>query len=125
MQHSEGFLKLAEDARRRIHEITVQEAREKLLPSGDSNVRLIDVREDHEWTQGHAARAQHIGRGIIERDIENLVPDKHTELILYCGGGYRSALACDNLQRMGYTNAHSMAGGWKAWQAAALPIESE
>ncbi len=124
MQHSEGFLKLAEDARRRIHEITVHEAREKLASSGET-ARLIDVREDHEWTQGHAAGAEHLGRGIIERDIEKLVPDKHTELILYCGGGYRSALACDNLQRMGYTNVHSMAGGWKAWQAAALPVEGE
>jgi len=125
MQHSEGFLKLAEDARRRIHEITVHEAREKLLSSGDSDVRLIDVREDHEWTQGHAAGAQHLGRGIIERDIENLVPDKNAQLILYCGGGYRSALACDNLQRMGYINVHSMAGGWKAWKAAELPVEGE
>ncbi len=123
MQHSEGFLKLAEDARRRIHEISVHEAHEKLASSGDSNVRLIDVREDHEWTQGHAAGAEHMGRGIIERDIENLVSDKHTELILYCGGGYRSALACDNLQRMGYTNVHSMAGGWKAWKEAELPTE--
>lgn len=124
MQHSEGFLKLAEDARRRIHEITVQEAREKLGSSGEA-ARMIDVREDHEWEQGHAAGEEHIGRGIIERDIENLVPDKHTELILYCGGGYRSALACDNLQRMGYTNVHSMAGGWKAWKAAEMPVEGE
>ena len=124
MQHSEGFLKLAEDARRRIHEITVHEAREKLF-SSDETARLIDVREDHEWTQGHAAGAQHLGRGIIERDIENLVPDKHTELILYCGGGYRSALACDNLQRMGYTNVHSMADGWKAWKGAELPVEGD
>ncbi len=79
-------------------------------------------------TNGHKATPQVqiiMGRGIIERDIENLVPDKHTELILYCGGGYRSALACDNLQRMGYTNVHSIAGGWKAWKAAELPVESE
>lgn len=125
MQHSEGFLNLVEDARRRIHEISAREAHEKLALNAASNARLIDVREDHEWTQGHAAGAEHIGRGIIERDIETLVPDKNAELILYCGGGYRSALACDNLQRMGYTNIHSMAGGWKAWQAAEFQIEYE
>ncbi len=123
MQHSAGFLKLAEDARSRIHEISVEETHAKLNAHGNNGVHLIDVREDNEWAQGHARGAQHLGRGIIERDIEGLVPDKNTELILYCGGGYRSALACDNLQRMGYTNVHSMTGGWKAWQAAELPIE--
>jgi rhodanese-related sulfurtransferase len=83
------------------------------------------VREDHEWQAGHAAGAAHIGRGIIERDIEHSIPDKQTELILYCGGGYRSALACDNLQRMGYTNLYSMDGGWKAWKESGQPIEGE
>src|SRR5918912_2194956 len=85
--------------------------------------RLLDVREDNEWQRGHAAGAEHLGRGIIERDIEQRVPDHGAELILYCGGGYRSALAADNLQRMGYTNVYSMAGGWKAWQDAGAPIE--
>jgi len=78
--------------------------------------RLIDVREDTEWQAAHAAGAVHLGKGIIERDIEGKVPDKTTELILYCGGGYRSALAADVLQRMGYSNVFSMAGGWKAWK---------
>ncbi len=120
MQHSEGFLKLAEEARRRVREISPKNAREKQLSTG---TRLIDVREDHEWMEGHAAGAEHLGRGIIERDIEKTISHKATEVILYCGGGYRSALACDNLQRMGYTNVLSVAGGWKAWKAAGLPIE--
>ncbi len=123
MEHSPGFLKLAEDAKARIREVTVAEARERLASGGD--VRLIDVREDNEWEAGHAAGAAHLGRGIIERDIEKEVPDKGAELILYCGGGYRSALAADNLQRMGYTNVHSMAGGWTAWQEAGAPTEVE
>ena len=87
--------------------------------------RLIDVREDDEWRAGHAQGAEHMGRGIIERDIEQKAPDKEAELILYCGGGYRSALAADNLQRMGYTNVYSLAGGWKAWQDAGAPTEDE
>ena len=126
MDHSEGFLKLAEDARSRVHEISPHEADERMRSSsngGAAAIRLIDVREDHEWNDGHAAGAEHLGRGIIERDIERTVPDKTTEIILYCGGGYRSALAADNLQRIGYTNVHSMADGWKAWKAAELPME--
>jgi rhodanese-related sulfurtransferase len=123
MKHSEGFLKLVDDARGRIREVSVEDARARL--STDETVRLIDVREDHEWEAGHAHGAQHMGRGIIERDIEQLVPDKGAELILYCGGGYRSALAADNLQRMGYTNVYSMAGGWKAWKEAGAPVETE
>ena len=123
MQHTEGFLRLVADARTRVREINVEQARARLA-SGDP-VHLLDVREDHEWQHGHAARARHLSRGILERDIERQFPDKHTELILYCGGGYRSALACDNLQRMGYTNVHSMAGGWKAWKESGAPIESE
>jgi len=83
------------------------------------------VREDNEWGRGHARRAEHMGRGVIERDIEGAAPDHAAELILYCGGGYRSALAADNLQRMGYTNVHSLAGGWKAWQEAGAPVEGE
>jgi len=121
MKHSAGFLKIVEDAKSRVREVTIEEARQRLA-SGDV-VRLIDVREDNEWQAGHAAGAEHLGKGIIERDIETIVPDKESELILYCGGGYRSALATDMLQRMGYTNVYSLAGGWKAWKEAELPIE--
>jgi rhodanese-related sulfurtransferase len=121
MKHSEGFLKLVADAKTRIREVTVEETRRRL--DANTGARLIDVREDHEWQAAHASGAQHFGRGIIERDIESEVPDKDTELILYCGGGYRSALAADNLQRMGYTNVYSMAGGWKAWQDAGASVE--
>ncbi|HEV8426388.1 MAG TPA: rhodanese-like domain-containing protein [Pyrinomonadaceae bacterium] len=87
--------------------------------------KLIDVREDNEWQAAHASGATHLGKGIIERDIETAVPEKNTELILYCGGGYRSALASDALQKMGYTNVFSMAGGWKAWQEAGGEITKE
>jgi len=123
MKHSEGFLKLVNDAKSRIREITVAETRERM--AADNGVRLIDVREDHEWNAAHAAGAKHLSKGIIERDIELAVPDKSTEVILYCGGGFRSALSADVLQQMGYTNVYSMAGGWKAWQDAGAPIESE
>lgn len=122
MKHSEGFLKLVNDAKSRIREVTVAETRERLAT--DNGVRLIDVREDHEWNAAHAAGAEHLSKGIIERDIELAVPDKATEVILYCGGGFRSALASDVLQQMGYTNVYSMAGGWKAWQNSDSPIES-
>ena len=121
MEHSEGFLKLAEEARRRIREVSVEETLERL--EEDADVRLIDVREDHEWEAGHAAGAEHLGKGIIERDIERLIPDQSTEIILYCGGGYRSALAAEVLQRMGYYDVSSMAGGWKAWKEAGAPVE--
>jgi len=123
MEHSEGFLKLAEEAKRRIREISVEETMER-MNSGDE-VHLIDVREDNEWQKGHARGALHLGKGIIERDIEREVPDKGTELILYCGGGYRSALAADSLQRMGYYDVSSMAGGWRAWKEAGAPTEGE
>jgi rhodanese-related sulfurtransferase len=123
MEHSEGFLKLVEEARKRIHEISVEATLERL--SSGEGARLIDVREDHEWEAGHAKAAEHMGRGIIERDIEKTIPDKGTELILYCGGGYRSALATEVLQRMGYYDVSSMAGGWKAWKEASAPIEGD
>lgn len=123
MKHSEGFLKLVNDARSRIREVSVEEARDRL--SANESARLIDVREDNEWQAAHAAGAEHLGKGIIERDIETAVPDKGTELILYCGGGYRSALAADALQKMGYTNVCSMAGGWKAWKESSAPIEGQ
>jgi rhodanese-related sulfurtransferase len=121
MKHSEGFLKVVDDAKSRIREVTVAETQGRMKQ--DADVKLIDVREDHEWEAAHAAGAMHLGKGIIERDIENTVPDKSTEMILYCGGGYRSALAADVLQRMGYTNVFSMAGGWKAWKEAGAQVE--
>jgi rhodanese-related sulfurtransferase len=121
MKHSEGFLKLVNDAKSRIREVTVAETQERL--AAERGVRLIDVREDHEWDTAHAAGAEHFGKGIIERDIETAAPDKATELILYCGGGYRSALVADVLQQMGYTNVYSMAGGWKAWKDSGSPVE--
>ena len=123
MKHSEGFLTIVNDAKSRIREVTVAETRKRLAQN--AGVKLIDVREDHEWEAGHAAGATHLGKGIIERDIETTVPDKNTEMILYCGGGYRSALAADALQRMGYTNVYSMAGGWKAWKEAGAEIVSQ
>ena len=122
MKHSEGFLKIVNDAKSRIKEVTVAETRERLADNPAS--KLIDVREDNEWDAAHAAGAIHLGKGIIERDIETTVPDKSAELILYCGGGYRSALAADVLQNMGYTNVFSMAGGWKAWKESGAPVES-
>ena len=115
MDHSPGFLKLAEDARSRVREVSVEEAHRKVE---QGRAKLIDVREESEWAAGHAPGAQHLGRGILERDIEKRIPEKDAEIILYCGGGYRSALSADALQRMGYTNVASMAGGWRAWQEA-------
>ena len=123
MEHSEGFLKLVEEAKKRIHEISVESTLERMA-SGEG-VRLIDVREDHEWEAGRAEGAEHFSKGIIERDIEKAVPEKGTELILYCGGGYRSALAAETLQRMGYYDVSSMAGGWKAWKEAGGAITGE
>jgi rhodanese-related sulfurtransferase len=123
MKHSEGFLKLVDEAKSRVREVSVADTRARL--AADQKVQLIDVREDNEWLAGHAAGAKHLGKGIIERDIENEVPDKSTELILYCGGGYRSALVADVLQRMGYTNAWSMAGGWKAWKNSGAPVAAD
>src|SRR5262245_38704017 len=123
MKHSEGFLNLVNDAKSRIREVTVAETQQRMRENKD--VKVIDVREDNEWDAAHAAGAIHLGKGIIERDIEVTAPDKNTELILYCGGGYRSALAADVLQQMGYTNVFSMAGGWKAWNEAGAAVETE
>jgi rhodanese-related sulfurtransferase len=119
MQHSQEFLDVVNDARSRVRETDVDGAR-KMMESGAA---LIDVREDNEWDAGHAAGARHMGRGIIERDIVAEFPDKGTELVLYCGGGFRSALAADMLQKMGYTNVWSMDGGWKAWKDSGAPTE--
>ena len=121
MKHTEAFEKICEDARSRVREISAAEVKQKLEVGDEFN--FIDVREDNEWAQDHAAGAAHLGRGIIERDIEKVVPDKSAEVVLYCGGGYRSALAADNLQKMGYTNVLSMAGGIKAWREAGYPME--
>ena len=121
MKHSAAFEQLCADARSRVREVTVEEVKRR-LDAGEP-FRFIDVREDHEWGQDHAAGAAHLGRGVIERDIEQAVPDKGAEVVLYCGGGYRSALAADNLQKMGYTNVLSMAGGIKAWKEAGYPME--
>jgi rhodanese-related sulfurtransferase len=122
MEHSEGFLNLVNDAKTRVREVTVAETQQRM--SENKEVKLIDVREDNEWNEAHVAGAIHLGKGIIERDIEKTVPDKDAELILYCGGGYRSALATDSLQKMGYTNVWSMAGGWKAWKASEGEVRS-
>jgi rhodanese-related sulfurtransferase len=116
MNHTEGFLSLFDQAKSRVREVSVAETQARLQQNREA--KLIDVREDHEWQTAHAAGATHLGKGIIERDIETAVPDKNTELILYCGGGFRSALAADSLRKMGYTNVFSMAGGWGAWQEA-------
>ena len=123
MKHSEGFLKVVNDAKTRIREVSVDETQTRM--QSDDAVRLIDVREDDEWRAGHAAGATHLGKGIIERDIEATVPDKSAEVILYCGGGFRSALAADVLQQMGYRDVFSMAGGWKAWKDAGAPVTQD
>jgi rhodanese-related sulfurtransferase len=121
VEHAPRFLKLAEDARRQVRELTVEEVKAK-LDAGEP-IKLVDVREDHEWAKERVRGAEHLGRGILERDIEKRFPDPTTPLILYCGGGYRSALAAESLQKMGYVNVHSMAGGIKAWRKAGLPLD--
>jgi len=120
--HSPGFLALVHDAKGRIREIDINEYKQ-MRERGDAG-QLVDVREDHEWDAAHAAGAIHLSKGTIERDIETTFPDKSTKLVLYCGGGYRSALAGDNLQKMGYTNVISLDGGWRAIEASGLPLES-
>ena len=120
-QHSPAFLALVTDAKTRIKECTVADVQNRL--AGGEKFILIDVREDGEWANGHAAGAVHLSKGVIERDAEKAIPDKGTPLVLYCGGGFRSALAADNLQKMGYTNVISMDGGWRAWIGAGLPVE--
>lgn len=121
MKHNPGFVKLVEDARRRIRECTVGDVQMKLDRS--ERFHFIDVREDNEFAVDHAKGALHLGRGILERDIETVIPDKRAEIVLYCGGGYRSALAAESLQKMGYANVASMDGGIRAWREAGYPIE--
>lgn len=116
--HNPGFLDLVNDAKTRIREIEAVECRHL-------DGLVIDTREDHEWADGHAAGATHLSRGVLERDIETVVPDKSARIVLYCGGGYRSALSADSLAKMGYTNVWSLAGGWRAWQEAGLPVEKD
>lgn len=123
MEHSEGFLNIVNDAKSRIRETTPEEVRRK-QQMGHS-FYLVDVREDTEWEKGRAGGAMHLGKGIIERDVEKAIPDHAAEIVLYCGGGYRSALAADALQKMGYTNVLSMDGGWKRWRELAYPVEAD
>jgi rhodanese-related sulfurtransferase len=120
-KHSPGFLALVEDARSRITETDVDTVRNR-MEAGD-RFHLVDVREDSEWARGHLPGAVHLGRGILERDVEKRIPDHHAEIVLYCGGGFRSALAADSLQRMGYARVRSMDGGYTAWVAAGGSVE--
>jgi rhodanese-related sulfurtransferase len=121
MKHSPGFLRLVEEAKRRVTECTAAEVKTRL--DRGERFHFIDVREDHEFAKDHAKGARHLGKGIIERDIETVIPDKDAEIVLYCGGGFRSALAADALQQMGYRNVKSMDGGIKAWREAGYPME--
>ena len=120
MEHSPGFLRLVAEARSHIREVTIHDV--ERMRTAREPIELIDVREDDEWTRGHLPGARHLCKGIIERDVEKAVPDRDAHLVLYCGGGFRSALAADALRRMGYTRVESMDGGWRAWTAAGLPI---
>ncbi len=121
MKHSAAFLKLVDDAKSRIPQTTPEEVKARL--DRGEKLLLVDTREDTEWEQGHIRGAVHIGKGVIERDIEKHVPDKDEEIILYCGGGFRSALAADNLQKMGYRKVVSMDGGWRKWRELGYPTE--
>jgi rhodanese-related sulfurtransferase len=123
MEHSPGFLKVVHEAATRVNELTIDQARERL--SANADAVLIDVREDGEWQKGHAAQAVHLGKGILERDIERMFPDKTRELIMYCGGGFRSILTAEVAQRMGYTNVFSLSGGYKALKESQWPMKSE
>lgn len=121
MQHATGFLAIVNDAKSRVREIDIP-AYLEMQQAGTPHI-LIDTREQSEWAAGHIPGAIHLSKGVIERDIEGKVPDTSSTLVLYCGGGYRSALAADNLQKMGYTNCISMDGGWRGWTERSLPVE--
>jgi rhodanese-related sulfurtransferase len=121
MDHTPGFLKLVNDAKAHVRE-TNMAGYKSMLAAGDKPM-LVDVREDNEWAAGHAVGAVHLSKGVIERDVERLVPDKNTQMVLYCGGGFRSALAAEAIGKMGYTNVISLDGGWRAYQESGLPIE--
>ncbi len=123
MHHSPRFLKIVDGTRSRVRETNVEEIRDRVA-NGDA-FYLVDVREESEWNNGHLPGAIHLGKGVIERDIEQTIPDMDADIVLYCGGGFRSVLAADNLQRMGYTRVASMDGGYRGWIAAGLPVESD
>jgi rhodanese-related sulfurtransferase len=123
MKHAPGFLKIVAEAKTRIRETDVQEVKKRL--DAKEPFTLVDVREESEWAKGHLPGAVHMSKGVIERDIENVVPGKATPMVLYCGGGYRSVLAADNLQKMGYTDVISMDGGWRGWTEAGFPTEKD
>jgi rhodanese-related sulfurtransferase len=123
VDHSPSFLKLTDDAKSRVREVSIEQARARLKQN--PRAVLMDVREDHEWQAGHAAEAIHLGKGILERDLEKQHPDVDTEIIMYCGGGFRSALTCDAAQKMGYTNVFSLAGGYKAMVKAGWPMRKD
>ena len=120
-QHSPQFLKIVQDAKSRVRELDVHDVKAKL--DAGEKFHLVDVREDREWEAGHLPGAMHLGKGVIERDVEKQIPDPDAQIVLYCGGGFRSALAADNLQKMGYTNVISMDGGWRGWTEANLPTQ--
>ena len=119
-QHPPGFLKIVADAKTRVKECTVDDVKRRL--AAGEKLTIVDVREESEYAAGHVPGAIHIGKGVMERDVETKIPDAATEVILYCGGGFRSALAADNLQKMGYTKVVSMDGGWRDWTARGLPV---
>ena len=121
-KHSPRFLKLCEDAKSRVRETTVDEVKRR-MDRGDKAFVLVDVREESEWGAGHIPGATHLGKGVIERDVEQKIPDPGQEIVLYCGGGFRSALAAEALEKMGYTNVISMDGGWRGWTEAGYPVE--
>ena len=123
MAHAQQFLKLVSEAKSRVKETNVRDVKRRM--DGGEKFVLVDVREESEWARGHVAGAVYLGKGVIERDAEQRFPDPSTKLILYCGGGFRSALAADNLQKMGYKNVESMDGGWKGWVEAGLPVSKE
>lgn len=123
MAHAAKFLAIVNDAKKRVRETNVADVKRR-MDAGEKFV-LVDVREDNEWINGHLPGAIHLGKGIIERDVEARIPDTSSKLVLYCGGGFRSAMSADNLQKMGYTNVESMDGGWKGWLAAGYPTEKE
>ncbi|MDB5048079.1 MAG: hypothetical protein JWO30_1150 [Fibrobacteres bacterium] len=122
MEHSEKFLRIVEDAKSRIDEISLGEVKRKL--DAGERFHLVDVREDGEWAKGRLPGAEHLGKGVLERDVEKAIPDTGAEIVLYCGGGFRSALSADNLQKMGYTKVLSMDGGFRGWVEAGYPIQS-
>ena len=121
MQHAPGFLALVAEAKRHIRETTPEEVRRR--QEAGARFHLVDVREDREWEQGRASGAVHLGEGVLERDVERAIPDRDAEIVLYCGGGFRSALAADTLRQMGYQNVLSMDGGWKRWCELGYPVE--